>query len=792
MRLWKLRGKSKLLLWLVILWVLTILGCTRHRVKLPHPVRKEVQHAIYEEITVLLPLDVVLVIDQSGSMVRTTDPMGLRMDVAMTYVDFLNSWASEKQNHRLGVVHFGTQAHPERSIPLSDIRSRHDWIKKRLVEQKVEFTREHLGHTMFVSAFREAKRIFEEANAFKPDRRPVILVLTDGRPDNGTGGPLEPYFRDIEGYVNQELLPHGVAIYVIAIDQRNVYWPSNKPYWDRICTPKRTFQIHSAAEAELVYLEITADLLGLEWKEVKTQKVNLPPYLERISFTLLKLSPEVSLRILDPVGREITPKTGGVFYRTDEVGKRYEIYSIPDPEPGTWTVEPVVPSGERFLGKVTVLMHSLFVTVIVHSPKNPHPLKMPMKFEVEFQRRDGKPVHENPKYPLAVYAKVWSPNAKQPQEVSFRREGGVFIGKSDIAADVEGDYIVDLMVKGGGELIFHRQEKVEVKPLPYLKIGDPEVPWHRSIKIQTYLMQAGKRQKVTQVFHPTESAESIGVFRVVRGEERKEILVGYLEPIEEAEGTVLTCVLPPVSTIWETISLIASNLVHFRWKSVFRMKPERVIDQLELRLIGKLASGEEYRSQIFRIPCERVNLFGLVLPWTVTLLILALILRWWFVVGPSRSRPFGELILGGQGGILLGRGRYKRRVLTIGSQGDIRVEGAEPIEGRIIVKKRRRQYGRGWERVCVFQGSRGNPARFSHFFAILSRLGLLTAMVMVVIIETYPWAWIAWMGGVLVALVGGLLGWSIRKMEEMGAFRGESIMTPGWSHTIGGKLIQYR
>lgn len=788
MRLW--RGGT-----IVLLGLMTISSCTRQEVKSPLSLRK-IKSAIYEEVSLFLPLDVVLVIDQSGSMTRVTDREGLRMEVAKTFVDFLSSWAVVGQDHRVGVVNFGTYAPPEKSIPITAVRLQYEQIKQRLSEQKAEFSQRHLGHTMFVRALKEAVRLLEDSNAFQSNRRSAIIILTDGRPDDGTGGPLEPYFKEIANYVNQELLPHQVYLYVVAIDRTNTYWPSNKLYWESICTSRRTFQVQSIAEAEQVYLEIIADLLGLDWQQVKTQTVNVPPYLERVSFTLLKLSPEVRLRVLDPGGKEITPKVPGVFYRTDEKGIRYEIYSIPDPEPGTWTVEPVVQSGQSFLGKVTVLMHSLFVTTIVHSPKNPHPLKMPMRFEVEFRRRDGKSIQENPKYPLAIYAKVWLPKAKRPYEVSFRREGHIFLGKSEIPTNIEGDYEVDLMVKGGGELIFHRQEKITVKPLPYLKIGDPEIPWHSSVRIQATLMQEGKPQRVDQVFHPSESAESIGMFRILRGSEQKEVLIGYLEPQNEPIGTILTCTLPPVTTVQETLSQMISNLVRLRWGNVFRIKPQRTIDQVELRLIGKLLNGEEYRSQVFKLVYERVNRLGMAIPWTIVLILALLLLRWWVVVGPAGARPFGELVLGNQGTIILGRGRYKKRVLTIGSRGDIRLAGERirPIEGRIFVKKRKRPGRRGVERFCMFQSTaaNGGKVRLSRFFGALSVVGLLTNITTVGMVEMQRWSWLVWQTSIATVVVCVLIGWLIKKAEDARFFSRGSEMGSGWTQTIGSVLVQYR
>lgn len=681
---------------LVTLWS----GCARQQpTNQSEPTQPVAGQMAFEQLPAeFLPLDVVLIVDQSGSMVQTTDRSGLRAKAAEFFVEYLRSWASVRQDHRLGVVNFGSDAPSEKSVPLQPVVAASGAIKQAIEQIQQQVAAQHLGHTMFVSALGEAKRLLEEANAFTPDRQPALIILTDGEPDDGLKPkkPLDSFFREIENYIGQNLPREKVPIYVVAIDQHNQYWPSNRPYWERLC--KRAVRIESTDREELipVYMQVLGDLLGFEWKEVTAQQVELPPYLERVSFTLLKLDPAVKLRILDPTGQELSPQPPKVIRQTGKGEREYEIYSIGDPQPGSWTVEPVTPGGQRFLGRMKIYQHSLFVTTIVHSPHPLHPQGKPMSFNLEFRRRDGKPVAEIPGYPLRIWAKVLTPSAHEqgraPQQVDLKRQGSVYVGEPEIAVTEPGVYAVDLWAQADGHRIYNKHVDVEVKPLPYLKVGDPEVPWHSAGEISARLMQAGQPVQASNVFHPSASATALVVIRVRRGDQV--LLVDFMRPVQGAEATEFHYSLPPISSFSEDLRQMFSDFIRFRWSQVFRLTPRRVTDLVEMKIVGQLPDGNKYESEIVEIPYERVEEWWSVvvlfaLPIVTLIVIVAFGLRqwgWWVRAPKMALTVYAEPTDGGE---RTECGLYGRKRVKVGlvKGNHLRLEQASGLIGWIMGRK---------------------------------------------------------------------------------------------------------
>jgi hypothetical protein len=631
-------------------------------------------------------------------MVQTTDPSGLRVKAAEFFVEYLRSWASIRQDHRLGVVNFGSTAPPDKSIPLQPVGSASDNIKQVIEQIHQQVTSQHLGHTMFVSALREAKRLLDEAKAFTPNRQPALIILTDGEPDDGVRPkkPLEYFFGAIENYVGQNLPKEKVPIYVVAIDQRNQYWPSNRRHWERLC--KRAFRIESADREALIpiYMQVLGDLLGLEWIEVKAKQVEIPPYLERVSFTLLKLDPVVRLRILDPNGKEVSPQSPGVLHQTGEGVREYEIYSIADPQPGTWTVEPVTPGGQYFLGRVKIYQHSLFVTTIVHSPRALHPQGKPMSFKLEFRRHDGQPVKEIRGYPLRLWAKVLTPSARErgraPQQVDLKRQGSVYVGEQDIATTEPGVYAVDLWAQADGHRIYNKHLDVQVKPLPYLKVGDPEVPWHSSGEISARLMQAGQSASASNAFHPSASAKALVMIRIRRGDQP--LLVDYMDPVQEATATGFRYPLLPVSAFGDDVRQMVSDLIRLRWGQVFHVTPRRITDLVEMKIVGQLLDGSHYESETVEIPYERVEEWWSIavlftLPIVALIAIVAFVLRqwgWWLRAPKMALTVYAEPTDGGE---RTECGLYGRKRVKVGlvKGNHLRLEQASGLVGWIMGRK---------------------------------------------------------------------------------------------------------
>lgn len=135
-------------------------------------------------------LDVVFVIDQSGSMggvgsLAPNDPTGQRAYGPRWAIDFLADNALNvcpDAFHRVAMVSFGTET--EVDLPLSDINpeNEEEWTYVRS-NLKASIFEKKMGETDPESAFMEAIDILDEAGSIgDAPRKRVIIFMTDGMP----------------------------------------------------------------------------------------------------------------------------------------------------------------------------------------------------------------------------------------------------------------------------------------------------------------------------------------------------------------------------------------------------------------------------------------------------------------------------------------------------------------------------------------------------------------------------------------------------------------------------------
>ncbi|MEO0094128.1 MAG: vWA domain-containing protein, partial [candidate division WOR-3 bacterium] len=249
------------------------------------------------------PLDIFLLLDQSGSM-KQTDPQNNRIEAARFLVDYLASYWAKVQDHRVGLINFGDSIPPnpeDEMVGLTSLdtakRTKIDTLKQKIISLD-------LRDTKFIEAFRKAKKGFLIAQDTIP-RQKVIILLTDGEPDDQRRLTRDAYFREITTYFNDSL--SDCHLYVLAIDINNRYWSSNEPYWRRIA--RYTERLVSVEEERLkeAFWRVTSmemEVVAERWYRIPPEglKVTLDPYLEGVTFTLHRELPQAEITILDPNG----------------------------------------------------------------------------------------------------------------------------------------------------------------------------------------------------------------------------------------------------------------------------------------------------------------------------------------------------------------------------------------------------------------------------------------------------------------------------------------------------------
>ncbi|HEX3035447.1 MAG TPA: vWA domain-containing protein [Thermodesulfobacteriota bacterium] len=441
------------------------------------------------------PLDVFLAIDQSGSM-KNTDPENVRLGAALYFVDFLASQRTDFFDHRAGIINFGDRppANPEdETVPLTSVED------KNLNRIKSVLKPMNLGDTSFISALQKAEGTFKKAGDLT-NRQKAIVFFTDGEPDDKRKLTLEKYFDEIHSFINKSL--SDCLIYVVAVDVKDAFWERDKKYWDQI-TSNNTYKLSQIDETELkkVFSSILLRLLRvpeIKWDTVPPEglSVEIEPYLERATFSILKESPDVKLVIMRENGERISETDQNVEYKP---GKLWEIFSITDPEPGVWKYKI-----EKGKGKVEVGKAIIPVEVKLISPYSPYPQGKSMKVRASFLKRDGSPVKEHPAYRLWLGAKLINPEGEKIL-INFRTEGnGIYIGDKIISTNRSGDYLIPLTMKGGNLIISRRELTISVEPIPYLTVVKPkegsEIALRDDIEIEANLMRGGRPVAPSEVF----------------------------------------------------------------------------------------------------------------------------------------------------------------------------------------------------------------------------------------------------------------------------------------------------
>gem|GEM_PF-2757737 len=694
-----------------------------------------------------------MLIDQSGSMLQT-DSEGLRADAARFLIDYLALYATEGQDHRVGVVNFGSDARPDQLLRLVSAADDGESLKSRVRTA-------NLGDTNFLAALRLAHAHFAEMGSYEGEAQPAVVILTDGEPDVGSRRGVS-LFPEILGFVRQELSPRNCPVYVVAVDSTGSYWPRNAPYWQEIAAS--TYRISSMAELESVYHHVVADIIGFQWERVAVTpgggptRVDVEPYLERVSFTVLKESPQVRLQISRPDGTLVSEGDADVLYRGSATSGRFETYSIGEPVPGTWTLELVEGAGQ-----VQVFRDRLPLAARVIAPLSPYPRGRPMSVVVEFSRRDGSPVEPLPEHPLHVGAAVSAPGKGRAVPVELVADPSLptrFVSTDAVPADEEGTYSVDVRVKGGDFTILQQRHPVEVRSQPYLSVTAPDrdrIGLRAPLVVRAALLKDGVPTRAEAEFG--EDPSGVALVRVGETPDGHTPFVDFMRPVRGPAGDFFEYRLPE-----------PYHVGRYRF---------------DLRLAAVLPSGEEYRSVVETVLVEkhRTVLDRLSLLWVVTLPLG--LLSWAMYAAWLRRLPMmhgNVMIDNGEDPVSLSGER--RIELGFGRDGTLRLgRGICTRLGYLRGVPSSDEYGRPTVVPSIrIRATPEDVARSRRDRLLLA----LAAGVLAVAAALYHWTLAAsWMGLVGVGGAVALHLWNWRGYDSSGP------ITPGDRREVGGKTLTF-
>lgn len=464
-------------------------------------------------------LDIVFIIDQSGSMQRAdgsdapNDPLGLRFYApwyAMYWMGEDRLLVHEDITFRMAIVNFGSPGNYEvwdfgngrywQEIA-PDSRAAWEPVYNDLQQQiqgdmRDRFLVESLGATSFTDPFTVTKTLFNQLPEPEGQRRRVIILLTDGQPSGPIGGPsinLDTHMAELQVLANREFPEPDYLIYVISmIDARQSYWDNVEPYWEAITNDpcKRA----SCPNPDLDRASIVAnnDDVGGRFQEILQLLVQdfpkpenliviesevipgpliVPPYLQSVNFTFFKTTPLERLILTDPSGNEISLGQPNVTIEGEN--GPIQAIRISNPEPGKWFVATDPPKTD-----VDITMRQIFAKSRLDSPLKPQVQYLPVSIEYTLLDELGAnlPFYVNPDYRLIVNATISANGQSWP--VQLREEQG-YIYKAEFTPVIAATHIISVHAKsqdlnGNPIIVFNNQiGDFEVEPATLAPLSLP-------------------------------------------------------------------------------------------------------------------------------------------------------------------------------------------------------------------------------------------------------------------------------------------------------------------------------
>lgn len=410
-------------------------------------------------------LDIVFVVDQSGSMQRVdgsnapNDPLGLRFYgpwYAMYWMGEDRLLVHEDITFRAAVVNFGSPGNVEvwdfgngRNWQEIDPNSRSAWnpVLNDLTQQiqgdmRDRFLEESLGATSFTDPFEAAKELFDTLPEAEGERRRVVVVLTDGQPSGPIGGPsinLDNHMTALQAFAEQNFPEPDYLVYVISmIDASQSYWDDVEPYWEAITSDPCTSTVCPDPTADRASIVASNDDVGKRFQEILQNLVAdfpkpedlivvesevipgplvVPPYLKSVDFTFFKTSPLERLVLTDPFGNELEATQANVTI--EGADGPIEVVRISNPEPGNWFVATDPPNTD-----VDITMRQIFAQSRLDSPSQLQTQYLPVSIEYTLLDELGNnlPFYTNPDYRLTVSAVISAGGQTWP--VRLREEQG--------------------------------------------------------------------------------------------------------------------------------------------------------------------------------------------------------------------------------------------------------------------------------------------------------------------------------------------------------------------------------
>jgi hypothetical protein len=313
-------------------------------------------------------INVVLLVDFSES---TQFNKALFEKAARLLSDFLNEGANTADiSYQLGAAKFGADFESAVLIPLE---------KQRQLSSSF-FNSELLEGTEFIEPIKWAQDEIQK-NRDKYDNengRSLIVLITDGEPATTLGecqlGQFEALADEVDK-LNQDKIEFLVinSSSTTSDDDADTDADTNE---ENPCTQGAKDQWEGLLDDHYIQVDNETDIIELYWGFLgdmfdpnnsaiemannQDETVEIEPYLDEVTFTVLKSNPDDTLRLDSP--SSLYNQDLSNFLIRGGSGSLYEVYKIPVPENGQWKLELDNSTGRLWVDKV-------FSTIVLDAPE---------------------------------------------------------------------------------------------------------------------------------------------------------------------------------------------------------------------------------------------------------------------------------------------------------------------------------------------------------------------------------------------------------------------------------------
>ena len=386
-----------------------------------------------EEDIGLPRLDVVIIVDESGSMWFDTDIERERINAFNLLIDTLGSETSRGDKVRVSVIAFGSAELTEVVLPFTNVNSGTvDAVKKKYQDFNDGLANPPDGEVVGLK-WTDALRALQKAeevllSGHLSDHKPAIIILSDGKPETediheGTDG----FDQNISMYINQmysqaarfhsppggqfhyegicePLMPGWVPIYTIGIREGASLPAIYNDIWRKLAEqnggryyaedPQDKLQLGKLGST---YYEIWTDLV-CQTSELETgyapliREYEVSSLYKRIIFTVLKDNSNIGVEVYRPGATAPMDENDPNLILNRSLKDEVWSIGISEPWAGTWTVK-LTGSGEVWFSYDRFT--DVFRVERIHPPSNFVPACTPIDIALRIVNSEGTPITDH-------------------------------------------------------------------------------------------------------------------------------------------------------------------------------------------------------------------------------------------------------------------------------------------------------------------------------------------------------------------------------------------------------------